>query len=302
MPFPDLYVQVDGRRTGYVDEGPRGGVPLVLLHGGGFDHAELTWRLTVATLRDRMRLVVPDLPGYGESVGWGGAPHDLADLGRWLVSFLDAIGLDRVDLAGVSMGGGMALWLALEHPGRVRRLMPVGAYGLMPRVPLHPIAVAIARSGLGHLAYRIAGSNRTLARAGLAASYGDPAAVTERAVDELMAVARDQSRRLTFDGFLAAEMRWTGLKSDLTARLGNIACPTMIVHGTRDRLVAVRHGRRAATLIPGAQLRELPTGHWPMRERPDLFAPLVEEFFVNAPAEAAGVAIEAPPLTIALPG
>lgn len=277
MPFADRFLTLDGRRVGYVDEGPRGGVPLVLLHGGGFDHAELSWKLTIRDLRGQRRMVVPDLPGYGESEGFGRA-HDLADLGRWLVGFLDALDLERVDIAGVSMGGGAALWMALEHGPRVRRLVPVGAYGLMARVPLHPLAVLLAGSGLSSLLYRAAGSSRFLARMGLAASYGVRCNVTEGAVSDLMAVARDQAGRRSFDAFLEGELGRAGLKSDLRPRLPRIAAPTLLVHGRHDRIVPPRYGRAAARAIPDARLLELPTGHWPMRERPDLFNPALLEF------------------------
>ncbi len=281
MPFADSFATVEGRRVGYVDEGPRdAAMPVVLLHGGGFDHAELTWRLTVRDLRHRFRLVVPDLPGYGESQGFGG-PHDLPRLGRWLVAFMDRIGLDRADVAGVSMGGGMALWLALEHPDRVRRVVPVGAYGLMARVPMHPLAVAAARAGGLRLAYAIAGRSRLVARIGLAAAYHDPSQVTARTVDELMAVARDQAGRRSFDGFLAAEMTPGGLRSDLRSRLPGIAAPVLLVHGTADRIVPIRHARAAARAIQGARLLELPTGHWPMRERPATFNPALAAFLAD---------------------
>ncbi len=136
MDFADRFVAVDGRRVAYVDEGPRGGVPLLLLHGGGFDHAEMTWAPTVAALRGRLRMVVPDLPGYGSSAA-PERPQDLAALGRWTAAFLDAVGIAEADVAGVSMGGGMALWLGIHRPERVRRLVPVSAYGILGRLPFH---------------------------------------------------------------------------------------------------------------------------------------------------------------------
>ena len=174
-------------------------------------------------------------------------------------------------------GGGMALWLTLEHPARVRRLVPVSAYGLMQRMPLHGLTAPLVRAGVLRLLYAGA-STRGLARLGLGSSYGDRQRVTDVAVDELMAVARDQRQRRSFDGFLAAELTPTGLRSDLTPRLGEISQPTLLIHGSADRLVPVRHARRAAALIPDARLLVLDTGHWPMRERPDLFNPVLARF------------------------
>lgn len=278
--FADRRVRVEGRRVAYLDAGPAGGVPLVLLHGAGFDHAELSWRLTVEALCDERRVIVPDLPGYGRSASIT-TPQGLPRLGRWLAAFLDALGLGRVDLAGVSMGGGMALWLAIERPERVRRLVPVCAYGIMRRAPFHPLARAAARCGALGLVFHAAATSPTLARLGLAASYAHRAAVTETTVTELMAAARDPRARASFERFLAAEFDTAGLRTDLTSRLGGIEARTLVVTGASDRLVAPRHCRRAARLIPGGRLLELPTGHWPMRERPDLFVPALRDFLAG---------------------
>jgi len=288
MPFADRFATVQGRRTGYVDEGPRDGFPVLLLHGGGFDHAELTWRLTVRDLRHRLRMVVPDLPGYGESEGFDG-PHSLADLGAWLVDFMDVVGIAQADVAGVSMGGGMALWVALEHPDRIRRVVPVGAYGLTDRLPFHAISARAARAGVLGLVYAAA-KNSTLARIGLGASYGNRLRVTDTAVAELRAVARDQARRRTFDGFLAAELTPEGLRGDLTARLPGLQQPVLFIHGSADRVVPLRHARSAAALIPDARLEVMETGHWPMRERADLFNPMLLRFLTvqGVPARDAG--------------
>lgn len=277
MPYADRTATVGGRRIAYVDEGPRDTVPLVCLHGAGFDHAELTWRLTVAAMRDTRRVIVPDLPGYGESESLAGTP-DLPGMGRWAVAFLDALGLDRVDMAGVSMGGGMALWVAIRAPHRVRCLVPVCPYGLMPRARYHALAYAAFRMGILPVAYRAAALSPRLARFGLAMSYGDPARVSNKAVAELRRTARQQMHRRSLDAFLTAEMDAGGLKSDLTPQLHRITAPTLLVAGRDDRLVPAHLVARARERIPDCRYIALPTGHWPMRERPDLFHPVLRRF------------------------
>lgn len=277
MPFIDKFLTVGGRRVGYVDEGNGGSRPLVLFHGGGFDHAELTWKPTVFRLRDARRVIVPDLPGYGESEGFRRA-YDLSDLGHWALEFLGGLGLDAVDVSGVSMGGGMALWLAIHAPERIGRLVPVAPYGIMPRAPFHSLAWALAHSPVAGLVYRAPARFRTLARIGLGTTYGARSRVTDDAVRDLMAVAADQARRRSFDRFLAAELTPRGLKSDLSRELSQITAPTLLVHGTADRIVPLRYARRAADLIPDARLVTLPTGHWPMREQPDAFVERLGEF------------------------
>ncbi|TRD15726.1 alpha/beta fold hydrolase [Palleronia caenipelagi] len=279
MPFRDHRLDVAGRRVTYVDEGPRdtGQPPLICLHGAAFDHAELTWRLTTAALRDQRRIIVPDLPGYGQSADLEG-PAGLDAMGAWVLDFLDALDLEQVDLAGLSMGGGMALWVTIHAPNRVRKLIPVCPYGLMSRVPAHLLSYMAVRAGFLALTYRAAANSAQMARLGLARSYGDPARVSAKAVSELRLTAEDQAERRTFDRFLEVEMRAGGLRSDLTPQLGGITVPTLLIGGSADRLVPARHVRKAGKLIPDARCVILPTGHWPMRERPDLFNPLVSRF------------------------
>lgn len=280
MGFADRRIAVDGLRVAYAEAGPAEAPPLLLLHGAGFDHAGLTWRLTVAALGDRHRVVVPDLPGYGDSESLRVAP-DFAALSAWVPQFMAAVGLDRAHVAGVSMGGGMALWLAIHHPRRVDRLVPVCAYGLMPRAPHHALVRAALRAGLLGVAYRAAAASRLLARTGLMLSYRDPGRVTPHAVAELRAVATEQARRRSFDAFLAAEMEPDRLKTDLRPDLGRIAAPTLLVAGMADRVVPARHVRQARARIADCRCLCLPTGHWPMRERPDLFNPALRDFLAT---------------------
>lgn len=280
MRLADLRVSVDGRRVAYTDAGPREAPPLLLLHGAGFDDSELTWRPTVAALSDSRRLIVPDLPGYGDSADLDGVP-DFAALSSWVPRFMDAVGIERADVAGVSMGGGMALWLAIHRPARVRRLVPVCAYGLMPRAPHHALAFAAFRVGVLPAAYRAVSASRRVARFGLGLNYGDAGRVTARAVSELRRVAADQGRRRSFDAFLRAEMDARGLKTDLRADLGRIEAPTLLVAGRADRVVPAGHLLRACEWMPDCQYLCLPTGHWPMRERPDLFNAALRRFLAG---------------------
>lgn len=280
MPFADRRTEVSGRPVAYVDEGPRDAPPLVLLHGAGFDHAELTWRLTATVMRDRHRVIVPDLPGYGDSAPLDGCP-DLPCLGDWVLRFLDAVGIPRADLGGVSMGGGMALWVAIHAPERVRRLIGVCPYGLMSRAPHHRLAWAAWRAGALPLAYRIAAASPRAARLGLALSYGDPRRVSTKAVAELRLTARQQAKMRSFDAFLAAEMTLGALKSDLTPELHRIAAPTLLVAGRFDRLVPPVHVKRARERIPDCRYLALPTGHWPMRERPEVFQQALGRFLTG---------------------
>ena len=240
----------------------RSEVPLVLLHGGAFDHADLSWGPLIAPLARDRRVLSLDLPGYGETPPLAG-PAGIAELTDWLAAALDDLGLAQVDLAGVSMGGGMALLLALDRPDRVRRLVLVASYGLMGRVPFHRLARRFATSSLRRLFYRAAAASDLLARIGLASAFARPWAAPRAIVAALREVAAVQIGRDSFAAFLAAELTPGGLVGDLRSRLPSLGVPTLLIHGSRDPLVPVRHARAAARAIPNARLLALASGHWP---------------------------------------
>lgn len=271
---------VDGRQVSYLAAGPEGAPPLLLLHGAGFDDKALTWAPTLAALARTRRVIVPDLPGYGDSDDLAEAPG-FAALSEWVPRFMDAAGLARADLAGVSMGGGMALWLAIHHPGRIRRVVPVCAYGLMSHAPHHALARAAVRVGALGAIYRVAAGSEMLSRIGLGLNYAEPGRITAPTVAGLRRVAATQVRRRSFDAFLAAEMGGQGLRTDLRPDLHRIAAPTLLVSGRADRIVPRRYPQDAAARIAGARHLCLPTGHWPMRERPDLFNAALADFLAG---------------------
>ena len=266
-----------GGLAAWIERDGPGEVPLVLLHGGGFDHAGLSWGPVTERLAGRVRLLAPDLPGYGESAALGPV-QTIPDLGRWVRDWLDAMGVSRCDLGGLSMGGGAALWLALEHPERVRRLIPVASYGLMARAPFHPLVHRIGRWKSRALFYRLAAVSDRLARIGLRFAFADPARIAPETVAELRAVARTQADRQSFSSFLRGEIGPRGTATNLTDRLPDITQPTLVIHGRRDRLVPVINARDAAATIPDCRYLELDSAHWPIREYPGETATAIADF------------------------
>src|SRR4051794_19799685 len=96
------------------------GPPVLLLHGLGATKA--SFLPTVAALADRHRTIAIDLPGFGDSTKPLRAAYDAKFFARSVVAVLDALDLERADLAGNSMGGRVAIEAGLRHPDRVRRL------------------------------------------------------------------------------------------------------------------------------------------------------------------------------------
>ena len=257
-----------GRLSAWVEIAGPGEVPLVLLHGGGFDHADFAWGAVMERLTGRVRMLAPDLPGYGQSAALAPATT-IPDLGRWVLDWMDGVGVERCDIGGLSMGGGVALWLALEHPERIRRLVLVASYGMMARAPFHRLARIAGRLPSRAPLYRAAAASDRLARLGLRFAFVDPARIPDGTIAELRRVAARQAARQSFSSFLRGEMGRHGTVTNLTDDLPDLAQPTLIVHGTKDPLVPVVNARDAAATIPDCTYLELPAAHWPLQEFPD---------------------------------
>jgi pimeloyl-ACP methyl ester carboxylesterase len=114
-----MYVEVDNARLWVEDEGD--GPPVLFVHGGLGDSR--LWEPVTARLRDAFRCVRYDLRFWGRSTG----PAEPFSFVRDAVGVLDALGVERAALVGLSMGGGTALDVALSHPERVTALVHVAA-------------------------------------------------------------------------------------------------------------------------------------------------------------------------------
>ncbi len=112
------YVDVEGRRVRYLEYGV--GAPILLVHGW-IGSAE-NFHKWIPALEGRRKMIIPDLPGFGETAPLAG-PHSIAALGAFLDAFSSAIGLGLYDLGGLCLGATVALELARRDPERVRQLV-----------------------------------------------------------------------------------------------------------------------------------------------------------------------------------
>ncbi|HYW32485.1 MAG TPA: alpha/beta fold hydrolase [Gemmatimonas sp.] len=111
-----MQIDIDGRCVGYDDAGR--GMPVVFLHG--FPHDRSLWAQQRIALSSRVRCIVPDLRGFGES---DGVAHDVDTYADDTVALLDALGVEDAIVCGLSMGGYIAMAMWRRHPTRVRGLV-----------------------------------------------------------------------------------------------------------------------------------------------------------------------------------
>lgn len=236
-------------------EGGRGET-LLLVHGfnGQKDH----WTRMARHLTPKYRVVIPDLPGFGESSRRPDARYTVSDQAARLKSFCDALNLDRVHIAGNSMGGAISGLFALDNPERVRSLGLVNAAG----------TADCRESEFLRLVEK--GENPLIAD-----RPGDMRRIMDFVFEEppyipgpvLTFLGRKNWETKAFSEKIFAEIR-----ADITQlgdRLPDIAVPTLVLWGDRDRLIDVSCADTFHKGIPGAVLKIIPgCGHVPMVERP----------------------------------
>lgn len=272
----DATVAVDGTRIHYLDAGD--GPPVVLLHGGIIDAARVSWPPVLERLAVDHRVVAPDLLGYGAS----DLPSGLYSISRHaevIEGFLDELDLGPVALAGLSMGGGVAIQVALDRPDLVSALVPIDAYGLGGDLPNGRLSYLLARvQVLNRLAIALFRRSRGLTHASLSGIVHDLDALPAAAVDAVFEEVQRPTAGVAFRRFRAAEVTHEGYRTTFFGWFGDLQPPTHFVHGAHDDLFPLAWAERAADRTPGATLSVLEDcAHWGPREDPDRVAAIVRD-------------------------
>lgn len=255
------FLTIEGMDIHVRDEGR--GPPLVLLHGTG---ASLhTWDGWVEAMKGHRRLVRLDLPGFGLTGPAPDGDYRPERYARTVAAVMDQLAIPRADVAGNSLGGRVALTLALDHPGRVRKLILIDAGGYAEPSP--PLLFRMARNPVGRVLLRYL-TPEVLVRRNLREVYGDPDRLTEATVHRYQDLARRAGNRE------ALVARLNGPDAPLLAgRLGELTLPVLIQWGEKDRWIPLAHGEGFQRGIAGSQLAIYPdAGHVPMEEIPAITA------------------------------
>lgn len=260
--------------------GPETGAPVVLLHGGGTDHAMMSWRDTMPALVNAgYRVFAPSYPGYGDS------PPDerlttTDDLIRLLEDLMEVWALPQAVLVGLSMGGGLALGYTLAHPERVEKLVLVGPYGIQDKVPYHFWSYLYLKvPGVLDFSWAMIRGSRSVARAMLNSIIHNPESRTDELLEEVLEAMQNPHSQRTFARWQRDEVRRDGVKTNYTGRLHEITVPVLLVHGTHDTGVPLAYAERAAARLPNARLEVFENaGHWTQRDYPERFNRLLLSF------------------------
>jgi pimeloyl-ACP methyl ester carboxylesterase len=236
------------------------GPPLIAIHGLGGTKA--SFLPTLALMRDTHRVIALDLPGFGDSVKPLRAPFDAPYFAGVITSVLDALGLERAHVAGNSMGGRIALELALTASERVDKLVLLSPAMAWLRSRRWAPVVKLLRPELTMVPMPVEGIVRRLVPGG-----GDGWAAA--GVDEFMRAFSTARGRHAFHAALRnIYLDRPHGDEGLWSRLGGMTHESLFVWGRRDRLVPIGFMKHVERTFPAARHLELDCGHVPQVERP----------------------------------
>jgi 3-oxoadipate enol-lactonase len=224
------------------------------------------WDGQVPALAEHFRLLRYDARGHGASDAPAG-PYSLDRLGRDVVELLDALGLQRVHVLGLSLGGFVAQWLGIHVPERVGRLVlsNTAAYLGPPQWLDQSIAELLAAPDMQVAAERF------LQNWFPAHMLQDDNEVVEEFRRTLLATPRE-----------GVAGSWAAVRDgDLRRTATLIRNPTLVLAGEHDTVTSAAHGKEVAAAIPGARYTVLPTVHLANVERPVEFVDAVVRFLTD---------------------
>ncbi len=280
IPFvvPDRTITtLHGHNVAYVDA-PGDGTPVVLVHGVG-SHAD-TWVDIPARVADRgRRAIAVDLIGHGQSA-LGNGDFSLGANASTIRDLLDQLGIERVHLAGHSLGGGVSMQFAYQYPHRVASLTLVSSGGLGRDVAFALRAAAVPGAGIVLGSTLRPGTVRTVARIGdrLHKWGWRSAQLSPRVIDKLNQLG-DRQQSHAFLSTLRSVVGHDGQRVSALDKLKAVDPErVMIIWGGRDSIMPQQHGRDAHELLPGSRFVVIDdAGHHAHSHDPARFAELLIE-------------------------
>jgi len=257
-------------RLGVTEQGDGDATPILFLHGVGSDRT--VWAPQLAHFGATRRAVAFDFPGYGQSEPIT-EDADRDDVARWFAAGLEALGIERAHICGLSLGGVMAIAMHAVEPERCASLIIANSFARHPDgQAIYDRSVAASRElGLRALAEQ---------RAPLLLAATTPEPVRRQVVETMAAI--DPAAYRT-----AARAVWLADQSD---RVRRIEVPTLVLVGSGDPVTPPALSRQLAELVPGASYVELAgASHLSNLDQPAAFNLEVERFLSEVERESQGL-------------
>jgi pimeloyl-ACP methyl ester carboxylesterase len=270
------YLTIHGHKRAFVKAGS--GPAVLLLHGLGCDHT--TWHPVIQTLARRYTVIAPDLLGHGLS-GKPRADYSVGGYANGMRDLLTVLGIDKVTVVGHSLGGGVAMQFAYQFPERTERMILVAPGGLGPEVSAAIRAITLPGFDAAMRVATLPGV-RQLTMLGLR-SMAMTGVSRVRDCDEVAMIVdsfKDPKARKAIRHVVSAVVDWRGQVVTMVDRAYlTQAMPMLVVWGTDDSVIPVRHAGVAAEIAPGAIVEVIANaGHFPHKDHPQRFVKIVNDF------------------------
>jgi 4,5:9,10-diseco-3-hydroxy-5,9,17-trioxoandrosta-1(10),2-diene-4-oate hydrolase len=267
--LPSKFVETPNGRIHYQETGT--GDPVVLIHGGGagaFGYSN--YRKNIGPLSKRNRVIVPDLPGFGQSHPRPAPNGIFKSMSGALGELLDHLGIKKTSLVGNSLGGATSLRFTLDSPERVDRLILMGSAGSLPVHTVMPNEGAQRLLGF----YRGEGPTIEKLKRLIEVLIYDTSAVTPQLLEERMKSATEPSVVAN------PPLHLMGPKDQLWREpLDSVQQPTLLIWGREDRVVPMDAAFILQKQIPNADLVIFSKcGHWAQWEKAEAFNRIVDDF------------------------
>ena len=278
MHIEEHFIDVLGFRTRYLTAGS--GPVVILLHATGESAAD--WQWIIPVLARTHRVYAPDLFSYGETIP-SDTDYSAEFFAHFVATFMTKLNIDRAAVFGNSLGGFIALHLALMEPSRVTALGLVDSVGLGREV--HPALIMIISPVLGDIA---SVSSKTSPGARLRAWLRAPLLFANpwRIPKEWY---REQYRIAQLPNFINTELKsartqidFRGQRTVLLNQLPRLEMPTLIIWGENDTIFPIAHARNALARLPNGKLELIPQcGHLTPVEQPERCAAVLRDFLIK---------------------
>lgn len=277
MPIEKSTAEIDGQPLHYLRAGS--GPALLLLHGllGG----SFCWRLNLESLSRQHTILAIDLPGLGACDAPRHLDCSMETQAQRVLSLMDQLKLEDVDVIGSSWGGAIAMFIAAQSR-RVRSLVLAAPVNPWSNFGMGRIRFLKGRFG-GALLRMAWPLSRPLHRIAVERMYGDPRRVPAGTLEGYSLLAMQPGK---VHSVLNTLRRWEDDVNALSNAIPRITVPSLLIWGTRDRAVDLRSAEQLRRALPASELRLIEgAGHLPFEETPDEFNRLVLDFVSRTRAE-----------------
>lgn len=268
-----VYYKVEGGKT-----------PIIFIHGAGVDSSKLSWKEVIQELVNQTEheLILVDLPGYGQTGYSEGIEYSQDFYVRFIASFIEALNLKEVILAGISLGAGIALGYCIAHEDRVKKLCLIAPNGLAKKWNYHMLSYHLfVNTPLNLWSYRFMAKSKGLTKQMIKAGlFFDEKNITTDVLDDVFQAVQDKHAGKAFESYQQSEFQGRdGVKTYYTPELNKITTPTLFVHGKQDRSVPLKDVQLAHQKLKNSQLYIIENArHWPQKEHPMEFCRVFTDF------------------------